>query len=279
MEETDTPKIVDQALAHPIKYTLMLTKEVFALNKGLFLGITAIVILLSLLSNIPLLGLVASVLSGILMFALFFFVGKVFYEAADMDAFVETIRTTTISTLWNKYWKPSFGAYLGWVLIILLFLVIAGVIVGITGAGDKFMMASQSNDPMAMLAILPATILPLLLLALLLYVMPLVFANIIKTDNFNDAFKAVFTIFSKDVWRRAFTGAYFKYMTLLGLILIALMILMVVFSGILMTIFGALDPSMMIVGLIIVIILMVIIQIVMNIFYAISAVIADRMTR
>jgi hypothetical protein len=279
MEETDTPKIVDQALAHPIKYTLMLTKEVFALNKGLFLGITAIVILLSLLSNIPLLGLVASVLSGILMFALFFFVGKVFYEAADMDAFVETIRTTTISKLWSNYWKPSFGAYLGWVLIILLFLVIAGVIVGITGAGDKFMMASQSNDPMAMLAILPATILPLLLLALLLYVMPLVFANIIKTDNFNDAFKAVFTIFSKDVWRRAFTGAYFKYMTLLGLILIALMILMVVFSGILMTIFGALDPSMMIVGLIIVIILMVIIQIVMNIFYAISAVIADRMTR
>jgi len=279
MKETHTPKIVDQALEHPIKYTFMLTKEVFALNKGLFLGITAIVILLSLLSNIPLLGLVASVFSGILMFALFFFVGKVFYEAADMDSFVEAIRTTTISTLWNKYWKPSFGAYLGWVLIILLFLVIAGVIVGITGAGERFMMASQSKNPMDILAILPAAIPLIILLALLLYVMPLVFANIIKTDTFNDAFKAVFTIFSKEVWRRAFTGVYFRYMTLLGLILIALMILMVVFSGIVMAMFGALDPSMIMVGLIIVIILMVIVQIVMNIFYAISAVIADRMTR
>jgi hypothetical protein len=279
MEETDKEKIVDQALTHPIKYTLMLTKEVFSLNKGLFLAISAIVVLLSLLSNIPILGLIASVLSGILMFALFFFVGKVFYEAEDMDTFVEAIRTMRLSELWNRYWKASFGAYLGWVLVVLLYLLIAGLILGIAGAGNDLMMASEGNDPMAMLALLPATILPLILLALLLYVTPLVFANIIKTDTFNDAFKAVFSIFSKDIWRRAFTGAYFKYMTLLGLILIALTVLMVVLAGAMMAIFSALSPSLMIVGMIIVVILMVVVQIVMNIFYAISSVIADRMTR
>ncbi len=278
-EEQNQTGIVDQALAHPIKYTVMLTKEIFGLNKGLFLGITAIVILLSLLSNIPILGLIASVLSGILMFSLFFFVGKVFYHSKTMDEFVDAIKSMTIANLWKSYWKPSLGAYAGWVILILAIIMLIGLIIGVSGQGSNLAAGMQSNDPTAMLAIMPLMILPFILIALLLYVMPLVFANIIKTDNFNDAFKAVFTIFSKDVWRRAFTGVYFKYMGLLGLLLILFTVIIVVLSGLFMSLFGAIDPSMMVIGMVVVLILMVILQIVMNIFYAVSSVIADRMTQ
>ena len=279
MEEQNRTGIVDQALADPIKYTVMLTKEIFSLNKGLFLGITAIVILLSLLSNIPIVGLIATVLSGILLFSLLFFIGKRFYHSATMDEFVESIKSMTIANLWQSYWKPSLGAYLGWVILALAMMLLIGLIVGISGQGSTLIAAMQSGDPMALLATLPAMILPLTIVAFVIYVAPLVFANIIKTDNFNDAFKAAFTIFSKDVWKRAFTGTYFKYMGLLGLWLILFFVAILMLSGLVMALFGAIDPSMIMVGMVIVFILMMIIQIVMYVFYAVSSVIADRITK
>ncbi len=267
--------LVDQALEHPVKYTLMLTKEIFSLNKGLFLGITAIVIVLSLFTNIPIIGLIASVLSGILMFSLFFFTGKVFYESRTMDEFVEKIRSTTIASLWKEYWKPSLGAYLGWVMIILFFILVTGIFIGLSGNSDTIL----RGEPEAILSVLPSMIVPFLLMGLILYVMPLVFANIIRTDNFNDAFKAVFSIFDKTVWKRAFTKPYFKYMVALGLVITGLMVAVMLLSAVIMGIFAAIDPSLMVVGMLITMIVMVLLQVIINVFFAISSVIADRITQ
>jgi len=279
MEEQYKTGIVDQALEHPVKYTVMLTKEVITLNKRLFLGITAIVTLLMYLSAIPIVGMVASILSGILLFTLFYFIGKTFYRSQTMDEFVDAIRSMTLADLWKNYLKPASGAYLGWAALSLVMLLLTGALVSLSGHGDSLIVAIQSGDPSVMLDAMPAMILPFILIALLMYVSPLVLANVIKADNFNDAFKAVFTFFSKDVWRRAFTGEYFKYMTVLGLIMLAFLFVMAIVSAVIMAIFGALGSYMLIAGIVVVTIAMMFLQVVMNVFFAISSVIADRLTQ
>jgi len=279
MEEQYQRGIVDQALEHPVKYTVMLTKEVISLNKRLFLGMTAIVTLLMYLSAIPIVGMFASILSGILLFTLFYFIGKTFYRSRTMDEFVNTIRSMTLADLWQNYLKPASGAYLGWVFLSLVMLLLTGILISLSGYGDSLVMAMQSQDPTVMLDAMPALILPFILVLLLMYVAPLVLANVIKADNFNDAFRAVFTFFSKDVWRRAFTGEYFKYMTALGLIMLAFLFVMTIISAIFMAIFSALGSYMLIVGIVAATIVMMFLQVVMNVFFAISSVIADRMTQ
>ncbi len=278
MEEQNHYKIVDQALEHPVKYTVMLTKEIFSLNKNLFWSIAAAVILLSFLAKIPILGMVASVASGILMFLLFFFVGKCFYRSGSMDDFVESIRSMTLNDLAKDYWKPSLGAYAGWGVLLLAVLMVIGVMIGISGYSYRLSAALQTNNPQEILALWPAIILPLILIALLLYLMPLVFANTLKTDSFNAAFKAVFGIFGKDLLRRAFTLKYFTYMGILGLLLILLSIAFVLLFELYIMLFGTM-PFMIIVGVLLLMVAVVVVQILVNIFYAISSVIADRMTQ
>ena len=121
-------------------------------------------------------------------------------------------------------------------------------------------------------------IIPMLIVSLILYLVPLVFANTIRTDTFGDAFKSVFSLFKGDVWRRAFTGVYFKYMALLGLVLIAFVIVMVIVSSLLVTLLGGIAPTMIYIGILPIIIEIVVLQVIVNVFYAITAIIADRMT-
>jgi len=279
MEETRTPKIVDQALAHPIKYTLMLTKEVFVLNKGLLLGFAAIITLFAFLSAIPIIGFLPSILSGVLMFALQIFVGKTFYQANTMDEFVNKIRSATLMDIWNKYWKPATGAYLGWAGVMLILIIISGLIISITGNVDSLVAATSSGDLTVLFAALPGMIIPLMLFAMIFYVSPLVMANIFKAENFNDAFMAVFTLFSAEVWRRAFNVNYFNYITLLGLVLIGLAVIVFIIVYAIMFILASIGPSMVLVGTMIALIISMVVQVVVTILFAISAVIADRMTR
>lgn len=277
MEERKEMNIVDQALAHPIKYAIMLTKEVYSLNKSFFWGLSAIIVVLALLSEIPLLGLIATVISGILMFSLFLFTGKVFYKAATMDMFVEEIESISVSKLWNNYWQPAFGAYLGWVVIVLGTLFLAGFMVAVTGQADALMMGdTAAENPMMLFSVMT---IPMLIVSLILYLVPLVFANTIRTDTFGDAFKSVFSLFKSDIWRRAFTGVYFKYMALLGLVLIAFVIVMIMVSALFVTLLGGIDPTMISIGVLLMVIVMVVLQVILNVFYAITAIIADRMTQ
>ena len=274
MEEKTSANIVEQSLEHPIKYAIMLTKEVYSLNKGFFWGITALIIVLAILSNIQIVGLVASVVSGILMFALFLFTGKVFDTSSTMDMFVKEIESISISKLWNDYWKPALGAYLGWVIVVIALIILTTITFSLTGGTSLLM----QDEPLAsnLTLLLPPMILPLIILSLILYVIPLVFANTIRTDTFEDAFKSVFTLFQGTLWRRAFTGGYFKYMAAIGLVLIALIVGVSVASGLLVTLLGAIDPTMIYIGMILMVIVMVIFQVIINVFYAITAIIADR---
>ncbi len=276
MEEKKEMNIVDQALAHPIKYTFMLTKEVYSLNKRFFWGLVALTVLLALLSEIPLLGIIASVVSGILIFSVFLFTGKVFDRSLHMDMFVEEIEGINISKLWNNYWQIAFGAYLGWVLILLIIIFLTAFILGLSGQMDLLMSGDiAAQSPSTLLSLVAV---PLLLFALILYLVPLVFANTIRTDTFGDAFKSVFTLFSGSVWHRAFTGVYFKYMALLGLVVIGLILVLSILFSLLLAL-SAIDPTLMLIGTILIVIFALVFQLLTNIFYAFSSVIADRMTQ
>ncbi len=279
MEDHTSEGIAYQALQRPIEYTIKLTKEVFILNKPLFLSVAAIVILFSMLANIPLVGILFSILSGVLLFMLFFFVGKLFERAKTMDAFVDEIRSTTLSTLWRDYYTPSLGAYFGWLTLILSFLLLFAMMIMANGETEDILIGLKANDYSGLIAILPSMIVPsIIVMALVTYLMPLVFAKMIAADTFGEAYRAVFTFFRGDVWKRAFTGAYFKYMSLLGVILIVFVIAMMIISGIVMWLLAAIDPSMVLIATVVALIFTVTIQVVMNIFYAISAIIADKMT-
>jgi len=278
-EEQNKTGIIDQVPAHPIRYTFMLTWDIFDLNKLLFFMVMVTVIIFSLITNLPIVGLIASMFIGLSIFSLSFFVGKTFYYAKTMGQLIAVIRTTMIENLWEDYWKPSLGAYMGWVVLMLAITLLTNFIININDQESNLATAMLTGDPVVIRAIIPYMTLPFILIMLFLYVMPLVFVNVIKTDNFNDAFKAVFTVFSKDVWRRALTGAYFKYMSLLGLLIIFATAIVAVVSELIMALFGALGPLMVPVGMEFVLLLTVVFQIALNVFYAVSSVIAERITQ
>ena len=265
--------LAQQALEHPVKYTFILTKEIIQLNTKLFTSLAAIIVVLGIASVfLPNINFLFTTLINVLLFCLFFFVGKTFDHAKQMHEFVTQIEAETLSDLWTKYAGPSIGAYLGWIVAIIPIGLLIAVII-FSGQNDEAIQgAFQQGNVEALLSFLPFLVLSFAIIGLVLYVTPLVFVNILRTDNFNDAFKSVFSLYQSSLWKRAFTSAYFKYMTVLGLSLTGIIIIFTLLMGLL-------ESPATIQGLgIIFIVFTLLLQIVVNIIYAISAMIADRLS-
>lgn len=270
--------LAQQALVNPIKYTLMLTKEIIYLNKKFFISFAAIMMGLGIASMfLPSMNLFFSTFINVLLFCLFFFVGKTFDQATQMNQFITHIQSATLNEIWSKYVSTSIGAYLGWIVAIIpVAILIATVIFG-GQSSEEIQSAIKSNHIEALAPLLPSLLFALLIIGFMLYITPLVFVNILRTNTFNDAFKSVFTLFQPSLWSRSFTGAYFKYMTVLGLVLSVIMVIFVLLIWLMQSSF--LSPIFIsLVGMAFLVFTMFT-QIIVNIIYAISAIIADRLTQ
>ena len=211
--------LVDEALAsEPIKNTFRLSREFIILNRQFTITAIVMFIVLNLLGTIPVLALFFMVFAGVFGLIIQIHVGQTFYKSDSIQTYITSIKESRIDTLLTKHIAPAFGAYLGWIVLFLIFIFSFGFLAGSMGLISDTM---TEND---LVNLLTTVGIPFLLFAMVLsYVQPLVQANIIASKSFGEGFKAVFTLFSIDVWRSSFNMPYFKYVAIFGTVVVGIL--------------------------------------------------------
>jgi len=220
MQEDNTRLIDEASDFEPVKNTFRLGWEFIRLNQTFTLMILALLILFNFLGMIPLISLIASMFAGILGMALQIYAGRAIYESNDITDYVELIKNSRIdSEVLKEHFSTAFGAYMGWVVLLLAFVFMAIIMAISSGFINENM-----NEADALMAF--ASIgLPLVLVALIFsYVQPLVHSNIVLSNGFSEGFKSVFTLFSRDVWSSAMKKSYFTYVSIFGLVIMGILI-------------------------------------------------------
>jgi hypothetical protein len=256
-------ELIDEALAsEPIKNTFRLGWEFVVINRQFTLTAMLLFIILNLLGMIPLLELISMVCSAVFALVVQIYVGKTFYFSNNIKNYVSAIEKSRVEGSLTPHIAPAFGGYMGWFALGLIFVFLFSFIAGSMGLISANM---NENDLLNLIFTLG---MPLLLIFLTLsYVQPLVQANIILSNNFREGFRAVFTLFSFNLWRKSFHKAYFSYVTIFGTLLISVMFVSVFIVGAL--------GSMVGLGLVMNILLLVVTYVFM-IMMAIGSVMAKR---
>ena len=220
MQEDNTRLIDEASEFEPVKNTFRLGWEFISLNQTFTLTVLAILILLNLLGIIPLLSLIAPMLAGVLSMTLQIYAGRAIYESNEITDYVKLIKSSRIeSEKLKENFSTAFGAYLGWVVLLFAF-----IFIGLFMAVSSGSISENMNETDLLLS-LASISLPLTLIVLVLsYVQPLVHSNIVLSNGFSEGFKAVFTLFSKDVWSSAMQKSYFAYVSIFGLVIMGILI-------------------------------------------------------
>jgi hypothetical protein len=261
-QNSDT-RLVDEALAsEPIKNTFRLGWEFIVLNQKFTLTAMVIFVVLNLFGMIPIASLIFMVLSAVFGLVIQIHVGKTFYESQDIKSYINEIKESSIDKLLTQHVATAFGAYMGWVALLLLLILLFGFVGGSMGIINEHMNEADFFNALVKLG------LPMLLIVLILsYVQPLVQANIIMANGLQEGFKAVFTLFSTDIWGKALQSSYFKYVAGFGLAIILLLFFFAFIVGMLTAVSG-----LTIVGNILMVLLMYIFMLIM----AVGSIMAKR---
>ena len=264
-------RLVDELLSSPVKYAFLLAKESIFANKALFFSLAALVIVLAIVSQLPLLGFFASLLSGALVLALMIVVGKIFMQSEDIEAYVGSIKSLSIGDIFKNGLMSAFGAYLGFAILLIgvgvIFLVVLAPIYSFASAN----IATLTQKP-------GAIILVTLILSYLFYLTPLVYSRLIKSSTFSEAFQAVFAYFLPSLVKKAFKAEYFWYMTKLGFALIGLFIFLVLLLMLLTYMAKLLGSALAFLPLGLIVIVASLVQLYFYYLYAIVSIVADRLT-
>lgn len=230
--QEENRRLIDEALDfEAVKNTFRLTREFIVLNKNFTFMAMGIFILLNVLGMIPLLSLIFSLLATVFGIVIQIHVGRTFYATENIETYVDEINNSRVDEVAKRYAQTAFGVYLGWTLLIILILFVLSLTAITTGLVNKNM---NENDLIMAFAGLG---LPLILAALIFsYVQPLVYSNIILSNSLGEGFKAVFSIFSKDVWSSALQKSYFSYIAKVGLLTMAIILLLGVMVALLSSI-------------------------------------------
>jgi hypothetical protein len=227
-------RLIDEALAsEPIKNTFRLAWEFIVLNRNFTLTLMGLFIGFHLLGMIPVLALVFMVFAGVFGLAIQIYIGRVFYQTSDINNYLGTIKESRIDMVSYTSIAPAFGAYLGGLFFLFLIAFLFGIVANSMGLIQEGMSESDLTQMIASLGM------PMILTMLvLLYLQPLVQANIILAKNFSEGFKAVFTIFSINLWKKAFQKSYFSYVVILGIILLSSIFMIVLLLNIVENVSG-----------------------------------------
>jgi len=219
--QEDNRRLIDEASeSEPVKNTFRLGWEFIRLNQPFTLTVLAILIGFNFLTMIPLLSLIASMLAGVLSMALQIYAGRAVYASKDINEYVGLIKSSRIdSEALKAHFSTAFGAYMGWVVLFIVVAFTASIVAVSSGLIDENMSETE------LLMALTSMALPFVLVALIFsYVQPLVHSNIVLADGFVEGFKAVYTLFSHDVWLSAFQKPYFVYVSVFGLVIMGILI-------------------------------------------------------
>jgi hypothetical protein len=191
-------------------------------------------LVLSLLAMLPLIGVVASVIQGILFYALaYWFVDRV-RESDSVEAFRTRMAGEEARTILAGYFGPGAGFYTGFVVISLIMMALTVLILWLSGGFAAIevaatqMQADPNASPEQMTAVyaqvmgasMPALAFMLITSLFFSYVWPLVYGYGLLQKSFVDAFNSVFMLFSPRFWKATFTGRYFVLVSLWMLVLL-----------------------------------------------------------
>lgn len=223
MEENNR-RLIDEAIENePVKNSFRLGREFIVLNKKFTLTAIAIFIVLNILGVIPLVGIVFAVLAGIFAIAMQIHIGRTLYGTDNIETYVNEIEESRIDEVLKRHMSTASGVYMGWLIFMVLIFFLLGLFLSFSGAVTQNMSEEQ------MLMVIGQYSLPIIIMALLMsYVQPLVHSNIMLANSFGEGLQAVFTIFSKDVWRSAMRKVYFVYIAKVGIVVSLVLIVAIV---------------------------------------------------
>lgn len=245
-------RLIDEALSsQPIKNTFRLGWEFIKLNQQFNISMIIIFIVLELFATIPKFSLLFTLLSAVFSLLIQIYVGKIFYKSRDIKEYIDAIEDSTIDKLLKKDIGTAFGAYLGWMVLTIFLILLFGFIGRSLGIINLYMSQSDMVDILPIIA-------PIIIF--ITYIQFLVQANIILLNSFKEGFKEVFRLFSPSLWHLAFQSSYFKYVALLGLVIISSFLLFSFIIGIITAFSG-----LAIIGNILMVILIYIFMIIISI--------------
>ena len=227
-------RLIDEAVAsEPIKNSFRLGWEFITLNQKFTLTALVLFILLNILGMIPVIALIFMVLSAIFSLAVQIHVGRTLYVTDSIKTYVDEIEDSSVEAILNRHTATAFGAYLGWITLFVILIVL------LTTVGSSMGIINENMSEANLINALLLLWFPLLFVALVFsYIQPLVQSNIVLSNSFQEGFKAVFTIFSIDLWRLSLQKSYFKYVASFGTVIILLLFILAFIIGMITSLTG-----------------------------------------
>jgi len=202
--------------------------------------------ILSILSAF--LGLIAMIFSGILSMAIQIYISKLIYETENINTFIDEIQKSKLENIFSKHIFVAMGAYLGTIFLFLMLSFLISFVIKSMGIDlvsvlayffdfntDTLGVELQQVTPSEVTQFLQVFVFPLFIGFLWMsYIHPLVESNIARSSNFKEGYRAIFTFFSLNLWKKALQANYFKYIfSLLFIVVLGLL-----FFGVILTIPG-----------------------------------------
>ncbi len=219
-------------LQSPIKSSMNYAWTAMRSNWANTLWTALILLVLILAGAIPLVGLIASIAQGILLYSLGYWVVDRIKTGETLEGFVQKVKAEKLGAMLSEKLAPATGFYVGFMIFSLLMGLITIAILWATG-GFAAIATTMQQQPGQMspeqmevfyaqilAASTPALAFILFTSLFFGYIWPLVYGYALFQKSFGDAFNAVFMLFSPRFWRAAFTGKYFVTVALWTLVVL-----------------------------------------------------------
>jgi len=210
---------------------LKLAWSFFKGNLKLNLLAILVMFVFTIFSLIPLLGIIFSLLTYLIVFSYQVYIGKHISVFDNEEGIIEFVKNINLSDYLFKYLPISLGAWFGFLLVgVLYFIVFAGLFM-LTGSTLNYdIYGNMQLSSTSVIIILFA----LILFGLLLYIYPAIMGKIFTSNNLGDAFKNVFLFFNIKFWKETFNAKYFlliliwSIISILGIIIGEVMIFSII---------------------------------------------------
>jgi hypothetical protein len=193
------------------KEALQIASNFIKGNITLSLGALAVLITIALLKMAPLIGVIFAFVYPILSFAIQIYVAREVPSLQRPEDMAKVAQRTRLGDLLSRHLDIAAGGFLGFFLILMLFGVLFTVVMGFS---IDIQTLQSGNMEAISAAIYTSGALVSLLLFLMIglwlsYLMPGVMGEVVMAENFADAFRKSFLLFSPSFWKRTFSKAYF----------------------------------------------------------------------
>ena len=201
--------------------------------------VAALLLILALLQFVPFIGWLVSFFQGILLYAIAYWVVDRLKGSAAVENFKTAVSQSDPKEVLFEFFSPAAGYYTGFMLFSIIMITLSALIFWLSGGSEvsalvEQLQTMQNQAPeqsyeiyvqMAELSI-PTLLFFLITSLFFSYLWPLVYGYALLQHTFVDAFNAAFMFFSTPFWRAAFTGGYFKTVSLWMLVSLGVGLLM-----------------------------------------------------